>query len=343
MGPSSCHDPKVFKSIFKGVGLRIRLNCSEDKDFDEAVESYSKALAISGYNFQTARSELMKSKNIDRVEYLKTEKERKQNVKNNKNKKVFWISKYDPRVPHPRQILTKNYHILEGDPVARTLFERKNLIAGSRRGKNLKELISPTVQKKNSKLRPAGPRLLNGSFQCENFKGGKKCELCNHMRDNVSYVYSQHFKTKHAVRGHLVHMPRDQQFKDRWFIYLIEDKHCNKQYVGSTTDMYSRWSSHKSGCNSGSISTGLSAHFVNGCPGDTGRGKNNLMVTLVDYLDVTKEEVNIARHGGVGCLCDLCKKLKKLEDSWIMRLGTFYFPGGLNKRDEIKKKVRSGY
>ena len=63
VGPSSCHDPKVFKSIFKGVGLRIRLNCSEDKDFDEAVESYSKALAISGYNFQTARSELMKSKN----------------------------------------------------------------------------------------------------------------------------------------------------------------------------------------------------------------------------------------------------------------------------------------
>ena len=64
------------------------------------------------------------------------------------------------------------------------------------------------------------------------------------------------------------------------------------------------------------------------------------MVTLVDFLDVTEEEVNIARHGGVGCLCDLCKKL---EDSWIMRLGTFYFPGGLNKRDEIKKKVRSGY
>ena len=67
------------------------------------------------------------------------------------------------------------------------------------------------------------------------------------------------------------------------------------------------------------------------------------MVTLVDFLDVTEEEVNIARHGGVGCLCDQCKKLKKLEDSWIMRLGTFYFPGGLNKRDEIKKKVRSGY
>ena len=54
----------------------------------------------------------------------------------------------------------------------------------------------------------------------------------------------------------------------------------------------------------GFITNGLSAHFANGCPGNTGKGKNNLMVTLVDSLDVTKEEVNIARLGGVGCLFD---------------------------------------
>ena len=63
LGPSLCHDPKVFKSIFKGVGLRIRLNCSKDEDFDEAVEVYSKSLAISGYKDQTARSELLKCQN----------------------------------------------------------------------------------------------------------------------------------------------------------------------------------------------------------------------------------------------------------------------------------------
>ena len=38
VGPTSCHDPKVFKSIFKGVGLRLRLNCSNDEDFDSAVD-----------------------------------------------------------------------------------------------------------------------------------------------------------------------------------------------------------------------------------------------------------------------------------------------------------------
>ena len=61
--------------------------------------------------------------------------------------------------------------------------------------------------------------------------------------------------------------------------------------------------------------------------------------TLIDFLDVTLEQVQQENHGGVGCVCTLCRKLKNLEDTWMMRLGTFYHPGGLNKRDEIKRKV----
>ena len=103
IGPKSCHDPKVFKSIFTGVGLRLRLNCSQDTDFDTAVDIFSRALAVSGFKYEKAKSELMKS---NREEYLKEEKNRKQN----KNKgKVFWISKYDPRIPHPREVLSSNY------------------------------------------------------------------------------------------------------------------------------------------------------------------------------------------------------------------------------------------
>ena len=107
--------------------------------------------------------------------------------------------------------------------------------------------------------------------------------------------------------------------------------------------MYGRWAKHKSDCNRGSTATGLSAHFAVGCPGDSGKDKSNLSVTLLDYMDVTEEEVQTAQHGGVGCVCSLCRKLKNLEDNWIMKLGCFYHPGGLNKRDEIKNKVRSKY
>ena len=49
--------------------------------------------------------------------------------------------------------------------------------------------------------------------------------------------------------------------------------------------MYARWSSHN-GWNNGSNNTCLSAHFVHGCLGDTGRNKVKLAVTLLDYLDM---------------------------------------------------------
>ena len=114
--------------------MRLRLNCSNDDYFDSAVELYSKSLTISGYKYQTARSELLKCKNIDRIEYLKNAKKRKENTKQKNNKKVFWISNFDPRVPHPRQVLSKNYHILEGDPIARDIFEREKSSSWIKKG-----------------------------------------------------------------------------------------------------------------------------------------------------------------------------------------------------------------
>ena len=89
---------------------------------------------------------------------MNEEKDRKKKQRAKNKGKVFWISRFDPRVPHPREVLSSNFTILEGDPIAKKIFERKNLVAGSKRGKNLQELISPTVQKKKSNTR-IGPVL----------------------------------------------------------------------------------------------------------------------------------------------------------------------------------------
>ena len=71
--PNSCHDPAVFKGFYKGIGQRLRLNCTTDDDFLEAVEHYAKALAISGHKYQKARSALLECKKIDRIKHLKSE------------------------------------------------------------------------------------------------------------------------------------------------------------------------------------------------------------------------------------------------------------------------------
>ena len=166
-----------------------------------------------------------------------------------------------------------------------------------------------------------------------------------HLQRETSCVKSLHNGRKFAIHGHLVHLPAGQKRKLRWFVYLLEDLECNLQYIGSTTDVCSRWSSTKSACNKkNSVSTGMYKHFMEGCPNDRGLGKEHIRLTLVDFLDTTEELLRSADHQpGPQCKCGECMKLLRTENKWIMRLGTFNGPSGLNTRDEIKSDVRGNF
>ena len=159
--------------------------------------------------------------------------------------------------------------------------------------------------------------------------------------EQTETVESFHFNTKIKIRGHLRHdyaPPR----KIRWYIYQIVDTPCHLIYVGSTQSPTKRFLNHRSCCNSEkSNSSGLAKHFANGgCPNDLGREKDTLTFTLVDHLDTTEEELQLAGHiRGPQCRCDICQKLKSLEGKFILRSGTFY-TNGLNTRDEVKNQVR---
>ena len=87
------------------------------------------------------------------------------------------MQKYDPQLPLLRRIVAQNYHLIEADPAAEKIFARKNIVAGSKRGKNLGELISPTVQKQKDASAVIGPFQPRGSYQCFKFKAGRKCDI----------------------------------------------------------------------------------------------------------------------------------------------------------------------
>ena len=57
----SCHDPKVLKSITKGLGYRLRLTNSQNETFRESVELYSRAMALSVYKYEMVKQELLKN------------------------------------------------------------------------------------------------------------------------------------------------------------------------------------------------------------------------------------------------------------------------------------------
>ena len=101
----SCHDPKVFKSISTGVGYRLRLTNSTNATFRENVELYSTAMATSGYDYHSVKAEMLKFEKVDPIEMAKKESFKTKNKK--KGCKSYFISPYDPRLRHPREIINR--------------------------------------------------------------------------------------------------------------------------------------------------------------------------------------------------------------------------------------------
>ena len=178
-----------------------------------------------------------------------------------------------------------------------------------------------------------------GSWHCEKFKFGGKCDFCSHMEEK-DFIKSYYYITKFRIHGHLRH-DFSPEGKIRWFIYCVEDVPCKKHIVGSTQDPIKRWANYKSTCNSEtSKSTGLASHFRDGCPFDVGKEKRTLDFTLIDYYDTTQEKLQRANHvPGPYCQCKECNHLKDLEDRWILKMGSFYGSSGLNSRDDAKGKT----
>ena len=185
----------------------------------------------------------------------------------------------------------------------------------------------------------------NGSYHCKSYKDRRKFDVCSYKVE-TSCVSSYYFKRRFAIHGKNVHLPAGQKKKLKWFVYLVHDTHCQLMYVGSTTDVCSRWSTTKSAClGRNKSNTGLYKHFMEGCPEHMDKGNvRHLTWTILDFIDTSEARLEDAGHvGGVGCRCGECQRLKDQEDKWICRLGTFHPPHGLNSRDEIKARSRVNF
>ena len=358
VGPESCHDPAVKGAIVRGVGHRLRIKSSKTEYFKDSVEDTSRAFKVSGYNYQKTKKELLLFEGEDPIALIKKDK----TVRNKPEKgvKSFYIAKFDPRLPHPRQLISRNYHHLANHPVVSNLFPRENLVGGTKRLPNLSELLSPTVQTNlGDGAQPGidgddgqhgdggggggGGRRTNGSYHCNLYRTKGRCDVCSHMVE-TSTINSTYFRRKFAIHGRIVHLPASQKIKHTWFVYVVEDTNCGLTYVGSTVDVCSRWAQTKKAClDKNNSNTGLYKHFEEGCPA-AGSDLKHLKWTLVDHIVTSEAQLTTAGHqGGAKCRCTECLRLKASEDKWICRLGSFYGSGGLNTRDEIKARSRVNF
>ena len=242
--------------------------------------------------------------------------------------------------PSRRQAQVQDPVINGGPPTPlRGGHEVEEGLARRRQGGVEEEATGPS-NRKEAACEPA-PKEVNGTYHCEKFKSSK-CDVCSHMTEGRT-VLSSHFKVKHSIAGHNTHLPASQKVKTKWFVYLEECDHPEGtfQYVGSTDSMTHRWANTKSKCKSIANNentkpgTGLEKHIKKGCS-QYGPELKSVKISLLEQFNTTEDKLKEANHGGgAGCQCSQCISLKKIEDKWICRLGTYHGNFGLNERDEI--------
>ena len=211
-------------------------------------------------------------------------------------------------------ILKENLPILHKNPLNLKLFPENSIFPGFRKRKNLGEIICPTKPGRNKPpARPPG-----GSRPCKS----KVCQVHKNLCTTDSV------KASYDSRPHRIVKPVDCLTPN--LTYLLSCKTCPAkfQYVGSSTNFKQRWSHHKTDMeNFRGEDCGFCRHWRR-----FHRGETDLSNMEITFLDHTPDPGPQEHH---------YPNLRKLEDTWMMNLGTLCTinpRSGLNYRDEAKSQ-----
>ena len=200
---------------------------------------------------------------------------------------------------------------MNSEPDMRAVFPEGSINVTYRRGKNLKELISPSLFPQ---------RQLTTKSQSTVSQYGKNCDNCdNFLVCRNEFTCKVTGKT-YKVRGNLpCNSPN--------VVYLISCKLCKDQYVGSAykNNFKPRFRVHKSDINTGKDRCGLADYFLSKCT-DVGK---------LQYIEVHLiEQVEEGDY-------DLEGKLWCREKYWQAQLLTLSH--GMNSTWDWYSTNRKGY
>ena len=189
------------------------------------------------------------------------------------------------------------------------IFPSNTINVTYKRGKNLRELISPSLF----------PRVHN-QHSSSSEKCHKRCDICTNVLVASTEFTCFATKRKYKVKGIL-------KCTSKNVIYLISCKCCGKQYIGSATGFKERFRIHKSDINTGKVRCGVANHLLNVCHSE-GNKFEYLQIQLIEKVSVNN-----------------CKNIDKMlwerKKYWQAQL--FTLTHGLNSPNEWYAQNRRGY
>eukprot|EP00745_Piridium_sociabile_P017617 TRINITY_DN263_c0_g1_i8.p1 TRINITY_DN263_c0_g1~~TRINITY_DN263_c0_g1_i8.p1 ORF type:complete len:903 (+),score=84.50 TRINITY_DN263_c0_g1_i8:125-2833(+) len=293
LNKNSCHPPSVFKGLLIGVGTRLRMLCSEDDILADRLQEYAKHFYMAGWKYQTALKELQKGASQNRKQLIRRQR-------NQKPKKIAWVTTYDPRVPSKTNIIKENLQILYSNEKNKDIFPIGLIISAEKKRKNLGQIFKPTVPKRFPK--PVSHKK-PGYFTCKT----SRCDTCAHSSD-LFEIRSPWDSRKWSIRKHLTCV-------SKFVIYIIKCKlHPDLWYVGSAKNLKLRWANHKSDCRLNKINKCTVAKHIFDIQHPVSKNLEYLEIHAIDSVNKESE-------------------LLQKELFWQANLGTIF--KGLNSRIDL--------
>ena len=159
------------KAIPFSLALRLRRICSTDETFNTRAAQLTTYLLKRGYNRNLVTKQIQRVTDIPRRLALQTKDI-------NKNKRVPFITTFNPSLPHISNIIKRHFHLLLSSNRCKTVFQQLPVVA-FRRSPNLRDLL--VKAKLPSNLTHPHPQLPSGSFRC-----GKNCATCPYITDGLT-------------------------------------------------------------------------------------------------------------------------------------------------------------
>ncbi|XP_053574929.1 uncharacterized protein LOC128664189 [Bombina bombina] len=297
----SNHPKRVFKSVLKGQFIRLRRNCTTDKEYETQSLELEERFCERGYKRDLVSHHRLNIGANPRNIYL----ENKIKDRTNEFEGVSFITQYSNQFHQICNIVRKHFNILKADDgLVDTV--SKGCRYAFRRGVNLSNILAPTQLRVRDEVGSSW-MTFKGTYKC-NFSQCTACEFLQQGEGFRSCVTGENFRHFSCLNC-----------RTRFAIYLLTCIECNIQYTGLTTrETRERIREHISNIKNGKLTTPLVQHF-----------KICHQTSIKSFRWTIIEQVKTNKRGG-----DRERLLEKREVFWIHRLRT-RVPEGLNSEFDL--------
>ena len=281
----------------------------------EYLSGLREKFLVQGYPLKLINEQYSKALTISREELLFSDKKKK--------KKVMvapLVVTFNPGNPPFQSWIRENLPILHEDDRLKKALPSISVV--TRQAKNIEKYVVKSRHWKNQKSPPSNTHLPPaGNYKLHS----KNCVTCRRMTDGKREYCSEKTGRTYKIQRHYTCESHTH------IIYLVKCRLCNVNYVGqSTRTMRQRHLGHRAEIRSGA--DGLGKHFR-----DHGAG--------LDLKNETVFEEHIMQHFELTIIASVepnkaysQSNLDRLEGDFQKKLMTMDYHGGMNLRDETRRR-----